>query len=234
MIKLFKQAVLLVVFLLALNLVYRLDFLGFRSSFLFDLLSPVSFFFEKPKVIPVKESVKLNMLKEDNVTLQNEIKKLRQELQTRQNFVNTFIEVKVINFSINTIHINMGSARGVVKNQRVTVGNYLIGNVILVEKYRSVIGLLNNVSVKNFCFVEDGTHKIWGIVTGGSNQTIKIANISQEKNISEGDRVYCEGYMAGKIGKINKARSDLFYEAEVMPFINVEDFDTVYIEEAVN
>lgn len=227
--KLFKLVLILVSLSLSINFLYRFDILHFRSSFIFDFASPLVSFFEKPRE-PILSEREMNVvLKNENSILTQEVQRLRQELANREDFTREYAEAKIISFDGDRIQINKGEASGVSLGQKVIVGKSLVGNVISTEKYKSLVGLLNNSLTKNFCFAKHGTSNIWGILVGRQGEKIVLTKLTQEKQVEKGDKIFCEGYSAGEINKINKESSELFYEAEVSPLLHAENLDTVYV-----
>lgn len=227
--RLFKLLLLLVVVSLSINFLYRFDILHFRSSFVFDFASPLVTFFEKPRVPALREFEMNKVLKNENSILTKEIQRLKKELATREDFTREYIEAKIISFDGDRIQIDKGMSAGVTNLAKVIVGQSLVGNVISTEKYKSLVGLLNNSMTKNFCYGQQNNSNIWGVLTGRQGEKVVLTKITQEKQIEKGTPIYCEGFYVGEVSKINQQPSELFYEAEVNPHVDVENLDTVYV-----
>jgi cell shape-determining protein MreC len=230
MIRIFKIFIFFAIFSIFIYLSYLFDFLSFRSSFFFNLFDPVSIVLERPIKVQGVDLTKLRILENDNVSLKNEISRLNKELSTKVDYTNSYLEAKIISFEGDQMQIDHGSFSGIKQNQLVVSGNTLLGNVLTVTRNKALVALLNNTSSKNYCYTKQGQINVWGLLTGGKEGNILLTKISEEKLIDSGAKVYCEGFYAGKIKKIQKETSALFYQAEVEPGLDFQNLDTVYVQ----
>lgn len=211
------------------NIFYRFDFFGFKSNFALPFVDAWTFLTRKKPLNVNVIAEKIKIKEEENIVLTREITNLKKELEVREDFTKEYVMAKIINFQGDKLTLDHGKNSGVKIGQKVIVGKSLIGEIISVNRARSLVGLLNNISLKSFCFAESGSKRNWGILTGGESGRIVLTKITQDKKIFKNDRVFCDGFYAGKINKIKKNSNELFFEAEIEPGVNSEFLEDVYI-----
>ncbi len=228
-----KSFLQLAIFLTTLSfitvLLYKFDILGFRTNFSLDFIDSLQLMVKKPVNLQSKFLEEIKIQKDKNDVLTKEINNLKKELETREDYTKEYIEAQVINFEDNQLIINRGSASHVAVNQKVVVGKSFIGVVTSVEKNRSLVSLMNNPEVKVFCVVGLQEQRVWGVATGIGNRKTVLTRITHDKKVEKGDKVFCEGFLLGKISHIDKQENELFYEAEVERSVNPENVETVWV-----
>lgn len=211
------------------NIFYRFDLFGFKSNFAIGFVDAwVVATRKKPLNINVI-SEKIKIKEAENMVLTREIANLKKELEVREDFTKEYAAAKVINFEGDKLTINRGIHSQIKIGQKVINGKSLIGEIISVNAGRSLVGLLNNSSVKSYCFSESGSKKNWGVLTGKENGKIVLTKLTEDKKVFKNDQVFCGGFYVGKIKKINRNSNELFFEAEIEENINPEFLEDVYI-----
>jgi cell shape-determining protein MreC len=231
MFKSIKFFIILVFLSIVFYVCYYFNFLNFRSGFIYDFFRPFSYLSEKQVIVSSSDIFlsKIKTLEGEKRAMISEISRLNRELQTKTDYTRLMLEAKIISFEFDKIQIDRGSSSGVSEKQFVIVGNNLIGNVQTVLKNKSMVLLLNNPMSKNYCYARQGDDNIWGILTGGIDGKIYLTKISGERILEKNVRVFCEGLEIGQVYKIEKNVNALFYMAEIVPSIEVEKLNTVYV-----
>lgn len=227
--KFIKAFLLFLLLAIITNIFYRFDFFGFKSNFAIGFVDAWTFAIRKKplNINVVTEKIKISEF--ENMVLTREIQELKQELQVREDFTKEYISARIINFEGDRLIIDLGKKSGIKIGQKVIVGKSLVGEIISVNGGRSLVGLLNNTSVKSYCFAESGAAKNWGVLTGNENGKIVLTKLTQDKKVFKNDQVFCDGFYAGQIKKINRNSNELFFEAEIEPNINFEFLENVYV-----
>lgn len=224
-----RTTIYLIVASLFLFFLYKFDVFGFKTNLSFDFIDRISFILQKPVARQTIISEELKIQKDKNAILEREINNLKRELSTREDYTQEYIEAQIVNYEGDKLIINHGSSSGIVPNQKVVVGKSLVGIVLEVQKSRSLVGLLNNMQIKIYCFIEHGGQKVWGLITGRRSQETIFTKITLDKTVAKGDQVFCEGSLAGGVTEIVKNESDLFYEAAIKTAVNPEYLETVWV-----
>lgn len=227
--KLFRVFLFFLFLSLATNLLYRFDVFGFKSSFAIEFVDKwAAATRKKPTNLQIYQE-QLKIKDEENMVLSHEIDKLKKELNVREDFTKEYILADIISYQGNSLIINRGTRNGVKTNQKVIVGKSLIGEVLDVNLNRSLIGLLNNSSLKSYCYVSSGANKVWGVLTGFQEENVLLTRITQDKKVLKNNQVYCEGFYVGKVKEIIQRANELFYEVRVVRAVNPEFLDEVYV-----
>jgi len=170
------------------------------------------------------------------VKRENEILREALNLGLEKEFKISLAQITSKDISQDFILINKGSRDGIEENMPViTSQKILVGKIYKVYKNYSGVMLLTNKE-NSFGGKIVGKETL-GEVSGEGNLKIIFDLIPQEKEISEGDvvettvlgRVFPEGLLVGKIGKIQKSDVQSYYQAEVSPFFDLDKLETVFI-----
>jgi cell shape-determining protein MreC len=224
MTNIFKYFSILIIFSSFLFVSYRFDLLGFRTNFTLGFVG-----FKKNVAYDKKYQQELKAEKDKNKILAEEINKLKNELQTREDFTKEYIEAQVVGFDEDKLTINRGSSSQLFPKQKVIIGQSLVGEVSLVEKNRSQVTLLNNPAIKINCTAQKDGRNIWGLLTADSNGNTMFTKIMQDKKVEKKDKIYCEGFYAGDVKSILRNSTDWFYSARIARAASAENLDVVWI-----
>jgi len=178
-----------------------------------------------------------------------EEKEENQFLREQLNFVSdnpTEYEVaSVVGKSIdklqNTLIIDKGEKHGIAVGQPVlTSSGLLIGKIIQVKKNRAFVLLIND----DFCNVAAKIHnqdRTMGIVEGEFGLGMKMKLIPQTETVSEGDIVVTSGLedgvpiglVIGQVESVFKQPEELFQEATISSFVDLNKITVVNIIKSI-
>lgn len=139
-------------------------------------------------------------------------------------------------FSGDFILINKGIRDGLgVGMPVVTAQKVLLGKISEVSENFSRVILISNPEDSFPAQVQE--EKITGVIKGGGNSRLFLEKIPYNQEIKEGDLVittslggnFPEGFLIGKIQKIQKNDIESFQKIEISPFLNVEELKTVFV-----
>lgn len=165
-----------------------------------------------------------------NIEQENKDLKLASNLEITDKYklISTQIVKKEIDRDV--IWINKGEIDGVINNMPViTPENILVGKVISVLKNSSQVQLLSDLG---FAFnIRFAHQKIDTLAKGGGNGKIllellpKDDMVDQEDNIisSNTGGIFPEGFLIGKINKVEKKDVDPFQKIYITPFYKYKD-----------
>ncbi len=135
------------------------------------------------------------------------------------------------------MYANSGHVHGVTKDSIVVYKNYLVGKVLKVEAYRSLIVFLYSpdvsVAVKNV----DSLDQTEGVVRGDFGTSLKMERVLQSESLSKGDvlvssgkeGVFPPGYIVGRVSEVYEVPAEPVKSARVEPMIGLEDLSVVFI-----
>lgn len=180
-----------------------------------------------------------------NKELEYQIKELK-ELLELNNTLNDMAKINavIINRDLNlwndTITLNKGSKDNVEVGDAVVVNSGLIGKVISISNYNSVVRLLtseasNKISVK----IETGEDYAYGLITSydeknniyhleGISETIEIDKDAIVTTTGIGDN-FPSGIVIGKVKNVSTDHYDLAKLIEVTPSVNFDSLSIVTI-----
>ena len=242
-----KSNFILVLLCLILVFLGKLDLIAIRNikAFLFDFLEPVTFALNKPvkEIAGVFEDVKsAGSLREENIRLKSEIRKLRvinsktssqefeilelrQLLKVLPDKKNNIITARGITAPggvfANTVLINAGEDYGIKVGQPAISSLGLVGYVINVGLKTSRILLLIDINSMIPIYL---TNSNWPAVAQGQNgKLLKLKFLSSKADPIEGEVVQTSGHgnrlPAGiNVGKIVKSFSGKFYIKPTVDF----------------
>lgn len=180
------------------------------------------------------ENVKLKEFEEENKILREALKIKPQK--PFELFLSHLISGDII--SPDSILIKGGLKDGIENGLPViTPGNVLVGKI---EKVYNNFSQVNLISRKDFSFdakVLRDQNSIYGIVKGKGNQQIYLDKVLLDAKIEEKDilitaalgGVFPEGLLIGEIIKVRKSDIEPFQIAEVSPFFNIKELETLFI-----
>lgn len=131
------------------------------------------------------------------------------------------------------ILLNKGSKDGVKNNFGVIAPTGVVGKVILVNNYQSVVRLVTDV--RSASPVQIQTTRAKALLQGGQQLSIQL--IDKDADLQIGMRVvasglagiYPKGTLVGHIGSIGKGEASLFQEAEIIPAVDFSQLEEVFI-----
>lgn len=155
----------------------------------------------------------------------------------RENLVMAQISGNPSDLTNSTVYVNAGTKKGVTLGASVIYKNYLIGSVSQVEPYRSLVNLVYSpdlvIAVKDI----DTKNQTEGIVSGDYGTSLKMERVLQKESLATGDVLVTSGregffepgYIVGRVGDIYEIPTEPLKSAEVIPFIDIESLDFVFV-----
>lgn len=156
-----------------------------------------------------------------------------------------------------TVYINAGSNNGVKQKSMVIYKNYLVGQVISVEEYRSLVALLYSpdlrvsvtraISLSEFAAecenssepidLSENSTSTEGIVTGDFGTSLKLERVLQKETLNKGDFLltsgregnFKPGYIVGKVGEIYAEPTKPLKSAQVLPLLDIERLNKAFV-----
>lgn len=173
------------------------------------------------------------------VNVKNENEQLRKDLgfsRSRQELV--LIPVSIINYSpigsYQAITIDKGSNDGVLENQAVVSGGFLVGKIKNVSKSTAEVWLLSNRNLLTPVILTNS--QVTGILKGGIRGLV-IDNIPIDTKIQKGELVvtsaleglYPSGLAVGQIEEVISEKEEIFIEIRISSPINIANIRTLFI-----
>ena len=136
-----------------------------------------------------------------------------------------------------TVHIDAGTHSGVAEGMQIIYKNILVGMVVEVGKYRSLVELVYSpnvvIAVKNI----DVPERTEGIVSGDYGTMLRLDRVLQKEAINIGDTLvtsgkdgyFDPGLIVGKVIEIDDVPTEPLKSALVAPFIEVENLNKVFV-----
>ena len=193
----------------------------------------------------IAQVVALKDLKKENKTLRQAL-----EVGLQKEFKLALAQIISKDISQDFILIDKGSEDGILKNMPViTQQRVLVGKISEIYKNFSKVMLVSNkensfdakVKKEPSSFKELGSlnseKDISGVVKGQGNFRILFDLIPREENLSQEDIVitsalggiFPKGLLVGKIKEIKKSDVDPFQQAEIEPFFDISQAETLFI-----
>lgn len=155
-----------------------------------------------------------------------------------------FLSAKVVGIS-EQIHLDKGGAQGVEKGMVVLSENILVGKVVAVGKYDSLVQLPITPGVKLPVVVKrpiSGTLlpkqgiQARGLLIGQYGQKLVLDRVLEEEDIQKGDLIVTsgdEGWLAdlvvGKILSVLPKSAEIYQKAQVEPLVDYQKLRVVFI-----
>lgn len=177
------------------------------------------------------ENASLAELKAENETLRTAM-----NLGLEKEFKLTFAQVIGKDVAQDSLIIDKGSKDGISKNLPViTEQKNLVGRIGDVYDNFSRVMLISNKDSSFDANVQE--KKIFGIVKGGGGFKITIERVPHDQDLKVGDflvtsalgGVFPKGLLVGQVKEVKKSDVDPFQQAEVSPFFDVNDLETVFV-----
>lgn len=179
------------------------------------------------------QNTELVELKKENEFLRSYL-----ELPLRQRYIVDLADIAGRNFQglERYILVNKGSSTGVEKNMPIVVfGNILIGKVIEVFDDFSKILLITSSNSKVPALIQESRTE--GLIQGKKENLLFMdlvpKDVEVEKNqtiITSGiGEIFPKGLLIGKISTVDSPENKMFQKIEVVPAINIEDLERVFI-----
>ncbi|GEM_PF-1331156 len=168
-------------------------------------------------------------------TLARENEALKSQLTTFGAGSNKQIETQVAAIAPD-MKISSGSNSGIRSGDAVVLGNWLIGQVVIVEANSAVVKLTTSPDLK-LSVATTGDAK--GVSVGQFNASILLDKVLPSERLDEGDLVLTtgdnpgipKGLVVGKIVATDKNNAEIFQTARVEPLASFGDLDNVFVVE---
>ncbi|MDI6786033.1 MAG: rod shape-determining protein MreC [bacterium] len=180
--------------------------------------------------------------KEDWQQILEENERLRKIVNYKKRLPKKTIVAKVIGFDpgnfFKVITINKGKKEGISRNMEIVTfiedKEELVGKVIETGEYTSQVLLLLDQNSKVGVYIE--RNGINAVLTG-NNRNYKLDYVDRDIDVQIGDKVvtsgkggiFSKGVLVGKVSKITKERSELFYDIEVVPTLDQNKLEEVLV-----
>ena len=137
------------------------------------------------------------------------------------------------------LKINVGARAGVSFGQMVLAQDVLVGRVVSVSPFSSLVELVTDPAVSIPAVTRAAGQKgilAKGIITGFGGNKMILRDILWEEAVGEGDFVYTSGegewlanLLVGKVVRVEGGRVKNFREAVVEPFFEIKVLDSVFV-----
>ena len=196
-----------------------------------------------------QNSTPVGKLKEENTKLLTqlaeleELKKennaLRDQFKTEQPSPKKLLPAQIIGENDDSIILDKGSSDGVKAGDVLVYKNNLVGRIVTLSVHRSVGELLTK-NDKSFTVKTSKTSAL-GIGRGKGGGAVVIENVVLSDKLEKNDIVVTKGdtdekgngyppdLIVGKIVSVDKKASALFQRAEVIPLVDFENMEIVFI-----
>lgn len=188
----------------------------------------------------------LESLKALNTELEDEINKLKEELNidyvlSDYEKMNATVVSRNTNYWYNILTIDKGSKNGVEIGMIVINSQGLIGKIVNVSNFTSDVRLITTSDTDNKISVtiSNENSKVIGLINGYSikDNTIEIEGVSNTETVSIGDTVYTSGlggvFPSGiLVGKVDSITVDSFGLAKIIhvkPSVSFDDINYVAV-----
>ncbi len=201
-----------------------------------------SYFYQKKRLLEMnnyleQENNKLLSEKEKLIYLEQENQDLRKLLNVKDSKKFQYIMGQLVmrSTSEDCIFVNKGLSDGVKKGMTAVSPDFvLLGKVKEVFDNHSVISL---VFQRNNIFDVKGPDDIFGIAQGDGPDKIVVNNVSQRKEVNEGDlfftspysEIYPPGLLVGKVMKIEKINVEPFQRIILKPAFDINKLRNIFL-----
>ena len=181
----------------------------------------------------IAQVVALKDLKKENKTLRQAL-----EIGLQKEFKLALAQIISKDISQDFILIDKGSEDGILKNMPViTQQRVLIGKISEIYKNFSKVMFVSNKESSFDAKIQKEEKDISGVVKGQGNFRILFDLIPREENLSQEDIVitsalggiFPKGLLVGRIKEIKKSDVEPFQQAEIEPFFDVSQTETLFI-----
>ncbi|MBM3208832.1 rod shape-determining protein MreC [Candidatus Shapirobacteria bacterium] len=148
-----------------------------------------------------------------------------------------FLQAQTAGLLGDSLTLDKGKKDGVYVGQAVISENVLAGKVFWVGERIAKARLITSKESKILAKVVSAAREGIGIkargVLVGDGQNMKLHEVLQSENLSEGDLVATAedpaNLLLGKIKKVEKKEAELYQEAEVEPFLDPKTLEIVFL-----
>ena len=181
----------------------------------------------------ISQIITLQKLKKENETLRQAL-----EIGLQKEFKLALTQIISKDISQDFILIDKGSEDGISKNMPViTQQKVLVGKIGEIYKNFSKVILISNEESSFNGKIQKEEKDISGVVKGQEDFRILFDLIPREENLSQGDIVvtsalggiFPKGLLVGKIKGIKKSDVEPFQQAEIEPFFDISQTETLFI-----
>ncbi|MEX0594627.1 MAG: rod shape-determining protein MreC [Patescibacteria group bacterium] len=171
--------------------------------------------------------------------IENENSQLREDLEFSQKRPDLELSPALIisyspSGSYQAITIDKGSDDGIVPNQAVVSGGFLIGKIKNVSETTAEVWLLSNRSLLTPVILTSS--QVTGILKGGIRGLV-VDNIPVDTKINQGELVvtssleglYPSGLAVGRIEEVISQKEEIFIEVRISSPVNIANIRTVFI-----
>jgi rod shape-determining protein MreC len=172
-------------------------------------------------------------------TLDKENKRLKSILNLMDQSPNTMMAARVVGEDIKNwfkcIIVDKGRDQGVKEKMPVITPRGLVGQAVEVNKWHSKIMTINDTNSSVDVYAEGKETR--GVLEGTGQTTLKLKYILKNDELAIGDKlvtsgkdgIYPRGLPAGIVITVNRNKSGIFADIDVMPFANFKRLDEVLI-----
>lgn len=180
------------------------------------------------------ENVRLREIEQENRTLRKALNALPKN--NFEIFISDMASRDIIN--PDSILVTGGLENGILKGMPViTPERILVGRVNSVYKNFSEVSL---ISKKDFSFnikISEGGNSIYGLAEGKGNLGLLLDKVLLNAELKEKDLIitsplggiFPEGILVGEIKKVKKSDLEPFQQAEVSPYFDIKELETLFI-----
>lgn len=171
--------------------------------------------------------------------LESENKRLKTVLNLMEQRKNTMIAARVVGEDVKNwfkcIIIDKGRESGIREKMPVVTAKGLVGQAVEVDRWHSKVMIINDTNSSVDVFVEGKQTR--GLLEGTGQSTLKLKYILKNDEVEIGDKlvtsgkdgVYPKGMPTGIVITVNRAKSGIFTDVDVMPYNNFKRLDEVLI-----
>lgn len=220
------------------------SWVGNRIGGWFDFLGSIGEMDERNKELQTR----VDQLLSDNTKLKEMLREnelLRQEVGFQYEHHYVTVPTAVIGRStdpgLQTVEINVGENRGIAKDMPVILGDgLLVGRVTVVGFNSSTVLLLNDRQSIVNAVIQDT--RASGIVRGKHGLELLMDSIPQNEAIEAGQSVvtsglgggFPAGLLIGEIKEVQESSNELFKEARLLPAVNFDRLEIVFVLTGTN
>ena len=172
-----------------------------------------------------------------------EIEKENDRLKAVLNYMeqqkNTMVAARVVGEDVKNwfkcIIVDKGRSSGIREKMPVVTAKGLVGQTVEISKWHTKVMVMNDTNSSIDVYVEGKNTR--GMLEGTGQNKLKLKYIRRNDEIEPGDKlvtsgkdgIYPKGLKAGLVIKVDRDKSGIFIDVDVMPFNNFKSLDEVLI-----